>query len=136
MKRLLDGQFDECGLTLQELATIDDSLIKSLTAVYHGRIKYPGSENGLTLLVRRVGIVRRRRGRIAGKPGPMASRQFPVALDEPRMIEIEILSPADPQRRRRRRGCRQAVEAILREACIDEAELEHRDRRRSDDSPA
>ncbi len=41
MKRLLDGQFDECGLTLQELATINDSLVKSLTAVYHGRIKYP-----------------------------------------------------------------------------------------------
>ncbi len=41
MKRLLDGQFDECGLTLSELKTIEDSLIKSLTAVYHGRVKYP-----------------------------------------------------------------------------------------------
>ncbi len=41
MKRLLDGQFDDCGLTLQELATVEDTLIKSLTAVYHGRIKYP-----------------------------------------------------------------------------------------------
>jgi putative nucleotidyltransferase with HDIG domain len=41
LKRLLDGQFDCCGLTLQELATVEDSLIKSLTAVYHGRIKYP-----------------------------------------------------------------------------------------------
>ncbi len=41
MKRLLDGQFDSCGLTLQELATIEDSLVKSLTAVYHGRVKYP-----------------------------------------------------------------------------------------------
>ena len=40
-KRLLDGQFDCCGLTLSELATIEDSLVKSLTAVYHGRIKYP-----------------------------------------------------------------------------------------------
>jgi putative nucleotidyltransferase with HDIG domain len=41
MKRLLDGQFDECGLTLAELHTIEDSLVKSLTAVYHGRVKYP-----------------------------------------------------------------------------------------------
>jgi putative nucleotidyltransferase with HDIG domain len=41
MKRLLDGQFDECGVTLQELSAIEDSLIKSLTAVYHGRVKYP-----------------------------------------------------------------------------------------------
>ncbi len=41
LKRLLDGQFDECGLTLRELAMIEDSLVKSLTAVYHGRVKYP-----------------------------------------------------------------------------------------------
>jgi len=41
MKRLLDGQFDECGLTLEELSKIRESLVKSLTAVYHGRVKYP-----------------------------------------------------------------------------------------------
>ena len=41
MKRLLDGQFDECGLTLEELGLIEESLVKSLTAVYHGRVKYP-----------------------------------------------------------------------------------------------
>jgi cyclic-di-AMP phosphodiesterase PgpH len=40
-KRLLDGQFDECGLTLRELSLIEESLAKSLTAVYHSRIKYP-----------------------------------------------------------------------------------------------
>ncbi|TWT36837.1 hypothetical protein KOR34_17820 [Posidoniimonas corsicana] len=43
-KRLDDGQFDECGLTLQELRKIGDSLVKSLTAVYHGRVKYPDQE--------------------------------------------------------------------------------------------
>ncbi|MEX0794378.1 MAG: HDIG domain-containing metalloprotein [Pirellulaceae bacterium] len=41
MKRLLDGQFDECGLTLRELRLIQESITKSLTAVYHGRVKYP-----------------------------------------------------------------------------------------------
>jgi putative nucleotidyltransferase with HDIG domain len=41
MKRLLDGQFDESGLTLEEVRKIGESLIKSLTAVYHGRVKYP-----------------------------------------------------------------------------------------------
>ena len=41
MKRLLDGQFDECGLTLEELELLERSLVKSLTAVYHGRVKYP-----------------------------------------------------------------------------------------------
>jgi putative nucleotidyltransferase with HDIG domain len=43
-KRLLDGQFDECGLTLEEVHKIGDSLVKSLTAVYHGRVKYPEQE--------------------------------------------------------------------------------------------
>lgn len=41
MKRLLDGQFEDCGLTLEELRLIEHSLVKSLTAVYHGRVKYP-----------------------------------------------------------------------------------------------
>ena len=41
MKRLLDGQFDECSLTLREIHIISESLVKSLTAVYHGRVKYP-----------------------------------------------------------------------------------------------
>lgn len=43
-KRLLDGQFDECGLTLSEVHKIGESLVKSLTAIYHGRVKYPGQE--------------------------------------------------------------------------------------------
>ena len=41
MKRLLDGQFEDCGITLEELRIIEQSLVKSLTAVYHGRVKYP-----------------------------------------------------------------------------------------------
>ena len=41
LKRVLDGQFDECGLTMSEIGVIQDSLVKSLLAVHHGRIKYP-----------------------------------------------------------------------------------------------
>ena len=44
MKRLLDGQFDECGLTFSELHVVENVLVKSLTAVYHGRVKYPGQQ--------------------------------------------------------------------------------------------
>jgi putative nucleotidyltransferase with HDIG domain len=40
-KRLRDGQFDECGLTMRELTQIRESVIKSLNAIYHGRVKYP-----------------------------------------------------------------------------------------------
>lgn len=41
MKRLEDGQFDECDLTLRELSQIEASISKSLAAHYHGRIAYP-----------------------------------------------------------------------------------------------
>jgi cyclic-di-AMP phosphodiesterase PgpH len=41
MKRLLDGQFEESGLTLTELHLIEESLCKGLIALYHSRIKYP-----------------------------------------------------------------------------------------------
>ncbi len=41
MRRLLDGQFEESGLTLTELHLIEESLCKGLIALYHGRIKYP-----------------------------------------------------------------------------------------------
>jgi hypothetical protein len=37
-----DGQLDECNLTLKELTTIRESIITSLTAIYHARIDYPG----------------------------------------------------------------------------------------------
>ncbi len=39
--RLHGGQFDESGLTLRELRTIEKSLAMSLSSIYHGRIKYP-----------------------------------------------------------------------------------------------
>ena len=41
MNRLLDGQFDECSLTLAEIHSIEESLSKSLIGIYHSRIKYP-----------------------------------------------------------------------------------------------
>ncbi len=40
-QRLLDQQFSEANITLEELSLIEESLIKSLTSVYHGRIAYP-----------------------------------------------------------------------------------------------
>lgn len=40
-KRLHDGQFDECSLALNQLHKIQASIIKSLNAMYHARVKYP-----------------------------------------------------------------------------------------------
>ncbi len=44
-KKMADGQFDECGLTFRQLDRIRQSLIKSLTAIYHARVKYPGQQS-------------------------------------------------------------------------------------------
>ena len=41
MKRLRDGQFDECDLSLRELSQIETGISKALAAHYHGRIAYP-----------------------------------------------------------------------------------------------
>lgn len=47
MDRLTDGQFDECDITLRQLNIVEHSIVKSLGAIHHGRIKYP-QEPGAT----------------------------------------------------------------------------------------
>jgi putative nucleotidyltransferase with HDIG domain len=42
-RRLEDGQFDECSLTFRQLRAIEDSIIKSLLSIRHGRISYPST---------------------------------------------------------------------------------------------
>ncbi len=39
---LSDDQLDECDLTLRELRQIREAMIKSLVAIYHSRVDYPG----------------------------------------------------------------------------------------------
>ena len=41
MRRLLDGQLDRSGLTLNDLHKIEETLTKTLLSVYHGRVSYP-----------------------------------------------------------------------------------------------
>jgi putative nucleotidyltransferase with HDIG domain len=43
-KRLLDGQLDECKLTMRDLSRIEDSFVRTLTNMYHARIRYPSGE--------------------------------------------------------------------------------------------
>ncbi len=40
-RRLMDGQLDECELTLQEVHQIEMSLVKNLCGLYHSRVSYP-----------------------------------------------------------------------------------------------
>jgi hypothetical protein len=41
MKRMLDGQFDDCDLSMRELRQVERTCVKSLLSIYHGRIAYP-----------------------------------------------------------------------------------------------
>lgn len=47
-----DGQFDDCLLTFEELAIVKDTLVKTLVAFGHSRVKYPETKkpaNGETI---------------------------------------------------------------------------------------
>ena len=45
-RRLMDGQLDECDLTLKEVHKIEFSLVRSLCATYHSRVSYPTPSGG------------------------------------------------------------------------------------------
>jgi len=44
--KFIDGQLDECPLTLKEIDKITSTFIRILSAMYHGRVKYPEKKNG------------------------------------------------------------------------------------------
>jgi hypothetical protein len=46
-KRLMDGQFDECDLTLSDLHTIESSLTKGLISMHHARVAYPDASRSV-----------------------------------------------------------------------------------------
>jgi putative nucleotidyltransferase with HDIG domain len=66
MKRLLDGQFDECDLTMRELELIERSMMKTLLAIYHGRIAYPSMSRTSSAAAAAAAS----HGAPAGGPGP------------------------------------------------------------------
>lgn len=44
--KFIDGQLDECPLTLKEIDRICGTFTKMLNAMYHSRVKYPEKKNG------------------------------------------------------------------------------------------
>lgn len=68
---LSDDQLDECDLTLRELTQIRESMIRSLIAIYHSRLDYPGYT-------------------------PPVSGQYKIAPDEILTADIGIPRYADP----------------------------------------
>lgn len=39
--RIEDGQFDECDITMQDLRSVEDSIVNGLISSFHSRIQYP-----------------------------------------------------------------------------------------------
>ncbi|MGE5275356.1 MAG: HD family phosphohydrolase [Acidobacteriota bacterium] len=52
---LRDGQFDDCDLTMRDLAIIVDTLERTVSTVYHHRIDYPGFDFNRERTRRRTG---------------------------------------------------------------------------------
>jgi putative nucleotidyltransferase with HDIG domain len=52
---LRDGQFDECDLTMRDLAIVAESLERTVSTMYHHRIDYPGFEFNRDRARRRTG---------------------------------------------------------------------------------
>ncbi|MBF0511672.1 MAG: HDIG domain-containing protein [Candidatus Omnitrophica bacterium] len=46
--KFIDGQLDECNLTLREIDTIASVFVRVLSAMHHARVKYPEMTNGNT----------------------------------------------------------------------------------------
>jgi len=47
MKRLIDGQFEECDLTTRDMERIERTLVKTLAGIHHSRIAYPAQNTGV-----------------------------------------------------------------------------------------
>ncbi len=47
-RKFMDGQLDECNLTLKDLTIIEESFIRILLGIYHQRIDYPRKAGGGT----------------------------------------------------------------------------------------
>jgi putative nucleotidyltransferase with HDIG domain len=62
--KFIDGQLDECNLTLREIDTIASTFTRVLGAMYHARVKYPEKSNG-------------NNSKKSSKEGPDPARQDP-----------------------------------------------------------
>lgn len=75
-KRLMDGQFDDCELTLRELSAICESVVRTLTSMYHGRVAYPGG-NAPTRATTMAGTPTPAQGSPATPPTPAGTTPLP-----------------------------------------------------------
>jgi putative nucleotidyltransferase with HDIG domain len=94
--RMLDGQLDECDLTIAELAKVKGSFCKTLLSMMHGRIKYQKVvEAAPTTMIQRDDL----------NPMPIASDE-PLMTDSMKIVEASFAGPeaeASVKKRSRRK---------------------------------
>lgn len=91
--RLMDNQLDECDLTLQELAKVKSSFVKSLVSMMHSRIKYQQAQRETPERVESIA-----EGKVVPMdPGRSATAEF--RPDGP-----PLLMGGEPRTRRKRTG--------------------------------
>jgi len=96
-RRLMDGQLDECGLTLKEVHEVESSLIKSLCSIYHGRIAYP------TPAGQKPSAAERAAAR-AAEQKPAQGEQTPASGEQPAQDGRDRSAPAAPGEARQGEG--------------------------------
>ncbi len=74
---LRDGQFDDCDLTMRDLAVIVDTLERTVSTVYHHRIDYPGFDFNREGTRRRTGEVPTAAAAAGGSSERLGPRPLP-----------------------------------------------------------
>lgn len=72
--KFLDGQLDDCDMTLKDLHAIARSLIETLISIYHGRIRYD-------LVRKQEAKPEVPRSARTGKPRPLQKSSYPAVED-------------------------------------------------------
>lgn len=68
-RKFMDGQLDECNLTLKDLTTIEESFIRILLGIYHQRIDYPRRAGGGASESPTATVKRAPAGKVIAGPG-------------------------------------------------------------------
>ena len=139
MKRLLDGQFGECDLTIKDLETMERSMVKSVLSIYHGRIAYPSMANITAVPLIAAGPGRRRRKRHNSwcvlDPELEVGFEFPVSGCVVKHPSFHLSLPHSPAGGSRR-ILRKHLPCAAQTAALAVAGIVGRARRRSPDGPS
>ncbi len=76
-KRLMDGQLDECDMTLREVHEVETSLVKSLCGLHHARVRYPSQKKEEPAEQAEAGAAEKPPAEPAEGKGPSDSPQAP-----------------------------------------------------------